>query len=475
MRTGIPTFEEFVRPLVGSTPAEIPPDVPLSELAVGDFAVLAWLDDVQRRYSPGAEADLTTRWNSASPHDVYVLLFPGDGARPGEDVRRGAGDVGHAAPSPPLHGVHALLGAEIDRGIETGVQLSVSHRGVTAELAVGDNGNGHAITPDTHVPWTCSSKPLGALAFAGAWEAGALALDTPVVDVLPEFAGGGKDLVKVRDLLTHTTGMDDPMMALDASGAEVASWEEIDEFIWAVICATPTQVLPGTTMIYNPVTNWFVLDRLLNLVAGGRSGDSYRSVLDRLDLSASLGRDVGLGPDKRVEASASEDQKIGLERMRLASELPLPGIGVWGPVRELRLVGEVFLAGGVHRGSRVAAPTTIEALTATHWPGSSRRSICDTDFPYGLGVMTLPGIFGRRCSVRTFGHAGGNTSTLLVDPLFDLVAAVYWNGRLNDVKTVARRYALVRALYDDLGLPELPLAGTKPAVTAGVASADAMR
>ncbi|WUW51584.1 hypothetical protein OIU91_02635 [Streptomyces sp. NBC_01456] len=73
--------------------------------------------------------------------------------------------------------------------------------------------------------------------------------------------------------------------------------------------------------------------------------------------------------------------------------------------------------------------------------------------------MTLPAIFGRRCSVRTFGHAGSNTSTLLVDPLFDLVAAVYWNCRLDDVKTFARRYALVRALYDGLGLPRLPAAG----------------
>jgi CubicO group peptidase (beta-lactamase class C family) len=82
--------------------------------------------------------------------------------------------------------------------------------------------------------------------------------------------------------------------------------------------------------------------------------------------------------------------------------------------------------------------------------------------------MTLPPIFGRRCSVRTFGHAGGNTSTLLVDPTYDLVLAVYWNGRLDDVRTVARRYALVRALYDDLGLARLPVTRTgRPAGAAG--------
>jgi CubicO group peptidase (beta-lactamase class C family) len=358
-----------------------------------------------------------------------------------------------------LSAVRRLFDAEIDRGIETGAQLSVAYRGEVVEVTAGDNGSGQPMTADTFVPWTCSSKPLGALAFACAWEAGAIDLDTPVAAVLPDFAGAGKDLVKARDLLTHTTGMRDPMMAIDAAGADVASWADIEAFIWAVICSTATEMLPGAAMIYNPVTNWFVLDRMLNAVNGERSGDSYRLLFDRLGLSAILGISPDIPAERRVTVGTSEEQQTGLEHMQLASMLPLPGVGVWGPMRSLRVVGEVLLAQGVHRGARLIGRAAAEALTATHWPGSPHRSICDTDFPYGLGVMTLPTIFGRRCSARTFGHAGGNTSTLLVDPLFGLVVAVYWNGRLDDVKTFARRYALVRALYDDLGIPHLPATG----------------
>lgn len=358
-----------------------------------------------------------------------------------------------------LSTVRRLFDAEVERGIETGVQLSVAYRGEVVDVTTGDNGTGQPMTADTYVPWTCSSKPLGALAFAAAWEAGAVGLDTPVAEILPDFASAGKELVRARDLLTHTTGMPDPLLAVDTAGADVASWEDIDALIWAVICSAPTEVLPGTAMIYNPVTNWFVLDRMLNALSGRRSGDSYRSLIERLGLCVTLGIDPAIPAEQLVTVGSSEDQPTGLEYMQLASALPLPGVGVWGSMRNLRVVGEVLLAKGVHHDARIIGQASVEALTATHWPSSPRRSICDTDFPYGLGIMTLPYIFGRRCSFRTFGHAGGNTSTLLVDPLFDLVVAVYWNGRLDDVKTFARRYALVRALYDDLGLPRLPAAG----------------
>jgi CubicO group peptidase (beta-lactamase class C family) len=355
-----------------------------------------------------------------------------------------------------LSTTRALFDAEIEHGLQSGVQLSMSYRGEVVDVAAGDNGAGAAMTMATTVPWTCSSKPLGAIAFAAAWEAGTIDLDTPVVEVLPEFTGGGKELVRVRDLLTHTTGIPEPMMSVDPSAANVTSWADIDALIWAAICAARTTTLPGAAMIYNPVTNWFVLDRVLNTLGGGSSGDSYRALFDQLGLSATLGADWALPAEQRVTVVAAPDQQSGLEAMQLASALPLPGVGVWGSTRDLRVAGEVLLNRGAHNGGSVIGRASVEALTATHWPGTPYRSVVDTDFAYGLGVMTQPLVLGRRCSARTYGHAGGNTSTLLVDPLCDLVVAVYWNGRQNDVKTVARRYALVRALYTDLGIPRLP-------------------
>lgn len=75
MSSDAPTFEEFVRPLVGDAAAAAA-STPLSEQAAGDFKVLEWLDDLQERYSAEVEAELVTRWDQATLLDVYALLFP---------------------------------------------------------------------------------------------------------------------------------------------------------------------------------------------------------------------------------------------------------------------------------------------------------------------------------------------------------------------------------------------------------------
>ena len=65
-----------------------------------------------------------------------------------------------------------LLETELRDRTETGVQLSIAHDNRQYEIAVGDNGSGSPLTTGTFVPWTCSSKPIGALAFAQAWDKG---------------------------------------------------------------------------------------------------------------------------------------------------------------------------------------------------------------------------------------------------------------------------------------------------------------
>ncbi|MFL6164577.1 MAG: hypothetical protein ACJ74U_20460 [Jatrophihabitantaceae bacterium] len=71
-----PSFEEFVRPL--RTPGGAPPapSSTLSDLPIGEYAVLAWLDELQARYPAEAEADLIADWHATSLHDVYAMLFP---------------------------------------------------------------------------------------------------------------------------------------------------------------------------------------------------------------------------------------------------------------------------------------------------------------------------------------------------------------------------------------------------------------
>jgi hypothetical protein len=72
--TGPASFEEFVRPLaVGSGP--VPTEAtPLSELPAGDYAVLAWLDDVLSHCRAAVEVDLVARWDAVSLGEVHAIV-----------------------------------------------------------------------------------------------------------------------------------------------------------------------------------------------------------------------------------------------------------------------------------------------------------------------------------------------------------------------------------------------------------------
>ncbi len=350
-----------------------------------------------------------------------------------------------------LPNLRQVLDAELAAGPDAGVAATIVGPGTRHDIAVGGNGLGGALTPESVVPWSCSSKPVGAIAFAAAWDRGKLRPDDLVAEHLPEFAVDGKDGIRVRDLLTHTTGIPDPLLQLDTQGGELPPWEQLEPLVWAVITAARPAHAPGSAMDYSPLSNWFVLDRLLAAVEGTEPGASYRATMERFGLRATLGVDPALDPAHRVRCVATPDETDGLERMLVAARLPMPGTGVWGTVSDLGAVGEVLL-GCAADEDPVLAPSTVEAITATHWVSASRKELSTADFDYGLGFMTLTRLFGTQCSFRTYGHAGGNNSTLMVDPRAGVVIAVYWNRRLSDVRAVVRRVALVDAVYRDLGL-----------------------
>ncbi len=74
MNRPVPTFEEFVEPLLGTT-EQLDGTTPLAAVPAGQFAVLAWLDDVLADHPADVEADVIARWDALSLHDVYAKVF----------------------------------------------------------------------------------------------------------------------------------------------------------------------------------------------------------------------------------------------------------------------------------------------------------------------------------------------------------------------------------------------------------------
>lgn len=111
------------------------------------------------------------------------------------------------------------------------------------------NAGAAKIGGDTLFPIFSTEKPLLATAVHRTVEQGKLGYDTPVSTVWPEFTGGGKEKLTVRELLGYRSGLPDgkPGTNLQRASTQVQSdWKGMLE--WYQSC-TP-QIAPGTKQRY---------------------------------------------------------------------------------------------------------------------------------------------------------------------------------------------------------------------------------
>ncbi|HEX6872086.1 MAG TPA: serine hydrolase domain-containing protein, partial [Micromonosporaceae bacterium] len=252
-------------------------------------------------------------------------------------------------------------------------------------------------------------------------ERGRIALDEPVVEVLPGFDGPGKAAVTVNMLLTHTSGL--PVGASVAGGSTLAEKR-------AAVLATPlvAAAVPGTTFRYSSV-GLMVLAQLVEQVTGLALDQALRSgVTGPLGLA-----DTGFSPLRWLDATARASRLVATDARSSRGLLrgvvhdsvanQLGGIaghaGIFGTAADVAVIGQALLNGGVYGGTRILAGSTVGQMLA-----NANRGLpaIDPDRPgrpsdHGLGVvLNQPWFMGRLATPGTFGHTGFTGTSLLVDP-----------------------------------------------------------
>jgi len=104
-----------------------------------------------------------------------------------------------------------LLREWVEDGTLPGASALVARRGVI----VGRSWAGDAdeapgrrpVGPDTLFAVASITKPFTATAIMQLAERGRLSIDQPIHELLPEFAGPGKERITLRHFLTHTSGL----------------------------------------------------------------------------------------------------------------------------------------------------------------------------------------------------------------------------------------------------------------------------
>jgi len=237
---------------------------------------------------------------------------------------------------------------------------------------------------------------------------GRLRLDEHVARYLPEFRGGGKELVTVRDLLMHRSGLPAGRdLARRGGGAESAR---------KAVLATALVNPPGTQE-YSDVgmdVMGFVIERITH-----EPLDQFvqRTVYGPLGMRSTMFR-----PSPAVRARIAPTSGLPRGEVHDGDARALGGVaghaGLFSTAGDLAVFAQLMLDRGVAGRTRLFADSIAGIFTH---PEPGWRA---------LGWLTCPGdgSCGQYLSSRAFGHTGFTGTSMWIDPDRDLFVVVLTNS-----------------------------------------------
>jgi CubicO group peptidase (beta-lactamase class C family) len=340
----------------------------------------------------------------------------------------------------------ARLDAVIDRAIDSGqivgsVVLVVQDGELVYHRASGF-ADREAQTPmreDEIVRFSSVSKPIVSVAALSLVEQGKLTLGDPVTCYIPEFrpklADGREPVITVRQLMTHTAGLnysffepeDGPYHRAQVSDGMDQPGLSIDENLRR-LASVPLLYEPGTAWGYSLATD--VLGEVIARTAGqplpqvveqrvtGPLGmrDTGFAVVD----PARLAIPYGDGPDRPVRMTEPYLLPFGASAISFSparafdpTSYPSGGAGMVGTAGDLARLLEALRAGG----APVLSPAGATALT-TNAIGDLPVNATPEGWGFGLGVSVLkdPRPSGTPQSAGTWQWGGVYGHSWFVDP-----------------------------------------------------------
>jgi CubicO group peptidase (beta-lactamase class C family) len=254
-------------------------------------------------------------------------------------------------------------------------------------------------------------------------EDGKLDLEAKLVDYFPECAGGGKEAITIRHLLTHTSGL--------AAGLAAKSAWRGDASAHALACGQTVTHPPGSFFRYSDI-NYILLGQLVRKLSGMELDAFAR---ERLFGPLRM-HHTGYLPLRRIAAAGiAPTHQAPLDTLAppLHSDIVggalLQGVvhdptvrriggvagsaGVFSTVGDLARFARMLLGGGELDGVRVLSPESVRLLTTVQTPpgiAALRGLGMDIDSPFAQRPR------GTLFPVGSFGHTGFTGCVLWIDP-----------------------------------------------------------
>ena len=308
-----------------------------------------------------------------------------------------------------LETIDRVVRRGLDAGGYPGAAVVVGRKGAT----VWQKGFGHlgwtsdspAVLPDQTIYDLASlTKVIGTTTAAMIlFDEGKLVLDEKVTHYLPAFSGGEKDLVTVRELLEHRSGL--------PAGRDLWRHAHSPEEARQLVLDTPLEYHPGHGQVYSDlgadILGWVVE------AAAGMPLDRF--LADRVFTPLGM-HDTGFRPSDSLvyriaptEVSPPRGYPVRGE-VHDENAFALGGVaghaGLFGTASDLAVFAQMMLNGGTYDGVRIVGDSTVHLFTAR---ASGDRAL-------GWEVADGTHGAGRYLSGSAYGHTGFTGTSIWIDP-----------------------------------------------------------
>jgi len=277
---------------------------------------------------------------------------------------------------------------------------------------------GLAKTPEAMFLLGSITKPICVTALMTLFDRGQFQLEDRVQKFLPQFAGDSRDVVTIRHLLTHVSGLPDQLPENNSLRKAHAT---LDQFVERAV-RTPLGFAPGTKYQYSSMAILLAL-QVARVISGvGILELVERTVLQPLKMTHSA---LGLG-------------QFPLEKMiPCQTEFAAPEAGAGDPTAKdwdwnspyWRKLGAPW--GGAHASAPDVGKFLFEFLSGqgkSIRPATARLMITNQNpsglTPRGLGLNIGAAAGSPGCSEQSFGHTGSTGTLAWADPATETICVV---------------------------------------------------
>jgi CubicO group peptidase (beta-lactamase class C family) len=346
--------------------------------------------------------------------------------------------------------------AFIDRQTVAGAVTLVAHGSDVVEFdaaGMADIEADHPMHKDTIFQIMSMTKPVTAIGIMMLAEEGKLALRDPVDLYLPEFhdlrvgttvgpdaarLGIPNHAITIRDLLTHTAGIQDypgpPGMPDYAQTMSVP----LDEVVKA-LAKRPLLFQPGTQWSYSS-PGIEILGRIIEVCSGEKYVDYITEhVLRPLGMKDSFFFPPADKVDRIAMVYTHKDGKLVRSpasilggdpaKHRQGAVFPAPGWGLYSTAEDLLHLYRMMLNDGIYEGHRYLSPFSVHVMTEPQTTGIQPVGwMRGSDYGLAWEVVTDP--LGELAghTIGSYGHGGAFGTQGWIDPTNNLISIMLIQG-----------------------------------------------